>query len=77
LAADEMQQSILLSYYHNCRTRLAESPKKVPWWSVELSKPRAHIRKLFNKAKSGDWDSYRNALTRYDTAIRKAKTIME
>jgi len=31
LAADEMQQSILLSYHHNCRTRLADSPRKVPW----------------------------------------------
>ena len=30
LAADEMQQSILLSYHHNCRTRLADSPRKVP-----------------------------------------------
>jgi hypothetical protein len=74
LAADEMQQSILLSYYHYCRTRLADSPKKVPWWSLELSKLRAHTRRLFNRAKmTADWDSYRNALTRYNTAIRKAK----
>ena len=29
LAADEMQQSILLSYHHNSRTRLADSPRKV------------------------------------------------
>jgi hypothetical protein len=74
LAADEMQQSILLSYYHNCRTRLAGSPKKVPWWSTEISKLRVPTRRLFNRAKmTGDWDSYRNALTRYNTAIRKAK----
>ena len=33
LAADEMQQS----YHHNCRTRLADSPRKVPRWSIELS----------------------------------------
>ena len=73
LAADEMQQSILLSY-HNFRTRLADSPKKTPWWSVELSKHRAHTRRLFNRAKmTGDWGSYRNALTRYNIAIRKAK----
>jgi hypothetical protein len=30
LATEEMQQSILLSYHHNCRTRLADSPRKVP-----------------------------------------------
>ena len=46
----------------------------IPWWSVELSKLRANTRRLFNRAKmTGDWDSYRNALTRYNIAIRKAK----
>jgi hypothetical protein len=30
LAADDIQQSILLSYHQNCRTRLADSPRKVP-----------------------------------------------
>ena len=65
LAADEMQQSILLPYHHNWRNRVADSPKKAPWWSVELSKLRAKM--------TGDWDSYRNALTRYNIAIRKAK----
>jgi len=74
LAVDEMQQSIFLSYYNNCKTRLAGSPKKVTWWSAELSKLGAHTRRLFNRAKmTGDWDSYRNALTRYNIAIRKAK----
>ena len=29
LAADEMRQSILLSYHHNCRTKLVDSPRKV------------------------------------------------
>ena len=51
LAADEMQQSILLSCHHNCRTRLADSPKKVSLWSVELSKFRANKIRLFNRAK--------------------------
>ena len=73
LAADEMQQSILLFYHHNCRTRLADSPRNVPWWSLELSKLRENIRRLFNRAEmTDDWDSYRNALTRYNKAIRKA-----
>jgi hypothetical protein len=67
-----MQQSIFLSYHHNCRTRLVDSPRKVPWWSVELSKIRANTRRLFNRAKmTGDWDSYRNFLSRYNIAIRK------
>ena len=74
LAADEMQQSILLSYHHICRTRLVDSPRKVSWWSVELSKLKTNTRSLFNSAKmTGDWDSYRNALTRYNIAIRKAE----
>jgi hypothetical protein len=72
LAADEMQQYILLSYHHNCK--LTDSPRKVPWWSVKLSKLRANTRRLFNRAKmTGDWDSYRNVLTSYNKAIRKAK----
>jgi hypothetical protein len=67
LAADEMQQSILLSYHHYYRTRLADSPRKVPGWSVELSKLRANTIRLFNRAKmTGDWDSYKNALTSYN-----------
>ena len=32
LAAEEMQQSILLSHHHNRRTRLADSPNKFPPW---------------------------------------------
>ena len=69
-----MEQSIPLSYHHNCRTKLADSPKKVLWWSVELCKLRENTRRLFNKdKKTGDWDSYRNALVRYNIAIRKAK----
>jgi hypothetical protein len=63
-----------ITIIHNCRTRLAGSPKKVLWWSAELSKLKAHTRRLFNRAKmTGDWYLYRNALTRYNIAIRKAK----
>ena len=73
--ADEMQQSILLSYYNNCITRLAGLPKNVPWRTAELRNLRAHTRRLFNRAQiTGDWDSYRNAITRYNIAIRKAKS---
>ena len=78
LTADEMKQSILLSYQQNCWTRLADSQRKVSWWSVELSKLRANTKRLFNRAKmTGDWDSYRNALARYNIAITKVKRIME
>jgi hypothetical protein len=58
MAADEMQQSILLSYHQNCKTRLADSPRKVSWWSLEHSKLIANTIKLSNSAKmTADWDS--------------------
>jgi hypothetical protein len=37
-----MQQSILLSYHHNCRNRLPDSPRKDSSWSIELSKLKAN-----------------------------------
>ena len=62
LTADEMQQSILLSYHHNCRTRLDDLPNKhhqVPWCSVELIKLRVNTRWLLVRDKmTGGWDSY-------------------
>jgi hypothetical protein len=68
-----MQHSILLSNYHNCEARLAGSPRKVPWLSVELTKLRENTIRLFNSAKmTGDWDSHRNALVRYKIVIRIA-----
>jgi hypothetical protein len=63
LVADEMQQSVLLSFYHYCRIKLADSPRKVPWWAAELRKLRAHTRGKM----AGDWD------TRYNIEIIKAK----
>ncbi|XP_015916748.1 uncharacterized protein [Parasteatoda tepidariorum] len=50
------------------------SPRRVPWWSSEHSKLRKKCRKLFNRAKkSGEWQSYRNALTAFNKAIRASK----
>lgn len=73
-AVEELQQSILLSYIVNCQPRAAYSPRLVPWWSKELSRLRKKARKLFLLAKrTGDWDSYRQALTNYNKEIRKAK----
>ena len=75
MAADEMKQSILVSYHHNYRTTVTDSPWKVPWWSVDVSKLRANTRRLFNRAKmTGDWDSYRNSLTRCNIAITKPQS---
>jgi hypothetical protein len=46
----------------------------VPWWNKELSRLKASTRWLFNQAKrTGDWESYKLALTCYNKEIRKAK----
>jgi hypothetical protein len=53
---------------------MALSPRKVPWWSKDLNCLKASTTWLFNKAKkTGDWESYKMALTNYHRAIRKAK----
>jgi hypothetical protein len=74
LAVDLVQHAILSSYHKNCPARMALSPRRVPWWNKELSHLKAFTRRLFKKAKkTGDWQPYRMALTRYHKAIRKAK----
>jgi hypothetical protein len=74
LAVDLLQQAILLSYRQNCPARVALSPRTFPWWNKELSRLKASTRRLFNHAKrTGDWESYKMALTCYNKDIRKAK----
>ena len=74
LAVDLVQQAILSSYQQNCPARMALLPRRVPWWSKEGCRPKASTRRHFNKAKkTGDWESYKMALTNYHKAIRKAK----
>jgi hypothetical protein len=74
LAVDLLQQATLLSYHQNCPARVALSPRTVPWWNKELSRLKASRRQLFNQAKrTGDWESYKTALTCYNKEIRKAK----
>jgi hypothetical protein len=74
LAVDLVQQAILSSYHQNRPARMALSPRRVPWWNKELSHLKASTRRLFNEAKkTGDWESYKMALTNYHKAIRKAK----
>jgi hypothetical protein len=74
LAVDMLQQAILSSYHQNCPARVALSPRTVPQWNKELSHLKASTRWLFIHAKrTGDWESYKTALTCYNKEIRKAK----
>jgi hypothetical protein len=74
LAVDMLLQAILLSYHQSWPTRVALLPRTVPWWNKELSRFKASIRRLFNEVKrTGDWESYKMALTCYNKEIRKAK----
>jgi hypothetical protein len=74
LAVDMLQQVILSSYHQNCPARVALSPRMAPWWNKELSCLKASTRRLFNQAKrTGDWESYKTALTCYNKEITKAK----
>jgi hypothetical protein len=74
LAVDMLQQVILSSYHQNCPAREALSTRTVLWWNKELSHLKALTRELFNHAKkTGDWESYKMALTCYNTEIRIAK----
>jgi hypothetical protein len=74
LAVDMLQQAILLSYHQTYPARVAVSPRTVPWWNKEFSHFKASTRQLFNQAeRTGDWESYKTALTCYKKEIRKAK----
>jgi hypothetical protein len=73
-SADQLQQAIILSYYHNCLAKTTRSPRTAPWWNKKLSGLRAKTRRLFNIAKrTGQWDTYMEILTCYKKEIRKAK----
>jgi hypothetical protein len=74
LAADQMQRAIILSYHNNCQAKTTRSPRAAPWWNKKLSGLRAKTRRLFNVARrTGQWDTYKEALTCYNKEIRKAK----
>jgi hypothetical protein len=46
----------------------------VPWWNKELTHFKASTERLFRQAnRTGDWDSYKMALTCYNKEIRRAK----
>lgn len=73
-AVDSLQHAVPYTYCHNYKAISTNSPKCVPWWSIELSYLHKNCRKHFNRAKnSGDWEAYHCALTVYIKAIYKAK----
>jgi hypothetical protein len=72
LAVEQLQRAIIL-FYHNCQAKNTHSP---PWWNKKLSGLRAKTRRLFNVAKrTGQWDTYKEALTCYNKEIGKAKRL--
>jgi hypothetical protein len=74
LVTDLLQQSIFTSYYWNLLARVALLMRTVPWWNTQLRSLRLQKRRLFNRNKrTGEWDTYKKALTHYNTEIRKAK----
>jgi hypothetical protein len=73
-SVDQLQRSIIKSFYRNCPAKTTRSPKNTPWWTKQLSGLRNKTRRLFKTAKrTGNWDSYTEALTCYNKEIRKAK----
>jgi hypothetical protein len=73
LAFDQVQQSILSSYYRNCQVRAAHSPRG-SLVNKELRDLKTQTSRLFNRAKmTGVRGLYKESLTRYNREIRKAK----
>jgi hypothetical protein len=53
---------------------VTHSLRRVPWWNIKLSSLRLQTRRLFNRAKrTGEWDTYKEALTHYNIEITTAK----
>jgi hypothetical protein len=61
-----------LAYHNNCQAKTTCSPRTAPWWNKKLSGLRAKTR-LFNVARTGQWDTYKEALTCYNKEVKKAK----
>ncbi|KAG8181617.1 hypothetical protein JTE90_017737 [Oedothorax gibbosus] len=74
MTVDNVQSAIVQSFNSNSRVASSGLPRRVPWWSKDLSDLRKECRKLFNKAKkTGDWSVYKMRLTAFNKAVRKAK----
>jgi hypothetical protein len=73
-SVDQLQEAIILSYYQNCPTKNTHASRNAPWWNKNHCGLRVKMRKLCNTAKrTGQWDTYKEALTCYNKEIRKAK----
>ena len=74
LVVDMLHQAILLFCHENCPARVVVSQRMVTWWNKGLSILNASTRQLLKHAnRTGDWESYKKALTYYNKEIRKAK----
>jgi ribonuclease HI len=71
---EEVTAAIKEAYEGNCPVGSTRGQGDAPWWSNRLSRLRAEARRLFNRAKrTGDWQTYTEALTEYNKGIREAK----
>ena len=70
-----LEQAILRSYHQNWASRVAVSPRKIPCWKKKRRASfKASRRRLFNQAKrTGDWESYKTAVTCDNKEIIMAK----
>ena len=70
----DVQEAILSCYHDNCPLRTRKLQSSTRWWTPDLGRKRAQVRRLFNHCKrSGNWEPHRRALTAYSLAIKKAK----
>ncbi|GBP01329.1 hypothetical protein EVAR_66464_1 [Eumeta japonica] len=71
---NKLNNVIIDSFEKSCPLRTKKRSRNVPWWSGDLDKLRKNVRQLFNRAKStGDWATYKSALTNYNKELRKSK----
>ena len=67
-------ETMISSYNLSCPLITKKSNNKVKWWNSELTMLRKKTRHAFNKAKTdGQWEIYKETLTKYNKAIRRAK----
>lgn len=72
--ASDLQAAIINCFHDCCPLRRSRSGSNTKWWSADLGRRRAHVRKLYNQCKqSRIWEPYHRALTEYSFAIKKAK----
>lgn len=73
-AEETLRTAIINAYEAACPLKENRTSKSMPWWNEGLNRLRTETRRLFNRAKrTGNWESYREALTAYNKALRKAK----